>query len=83
MAHVRLANWHGDAAPGDVIEVPDDQVQGLRYDGRISEVVDESDVQSPAETEPVNVSTESESAPTAEQSEKLAEPRRRRGKSDE
>ncbi|WP_326806646.1 hypothetical protein OHB04_02320 [Streptomyces sp. NBC_01775] len=39
MARIRLATWHGGHAPGEVVEVPDDQVPGLRRDGRVAEVV--------------------------------------------
>lgn len=39
MARIRLATWHGAHAPGSVVEVPDDQVPGLRRDGRVAEVV--------------------------------------------
>lgn len=84
MAHVRLASWHGAHAPGEVIEVPDDQVQGLRYDGRISEVVGQQVAASAADTSEANDdAAESEPVLTEQQHERLgAAAKRRRGKSD-
>ncbi|GAA2629598.1 hypothetical protein [Streptomyces axinellae] len=39
MARIKLAAWHAGRAPGEVVEVPDGDVPGLRRDGRVGEVV--------------------------------------------
>ncbi|MEU2724075.1 hypothetical protein [Streptomyces smyrnaeus] len=39
MARIKLASWHAGRRPGDVVEVPDGEVPGLRRDGRVAEVV--------------------------------------------
>lgn len=77
MARIRLATWHGRHAPGEVIEVPDGQVPGLRRDGRVAEVVAD---------EPQAVADTPVDRPAAEPSPLVDEPveaplARRRGKS--
>lgn len=36
---VRLANWYKGSPPGAVVDVAADEVQGLRRDGRVAEVL--------------------------------------------
>ena len=83
MARVRLANWWGGHAPGEVVEVGDGEVAGLRRDGRIAEVLP---VGEPAPA----IAVSSPPEPPAEQIVSIEggaeEPRpkpRRRSKSDE
>ncbi|MFK8844678.1 hypothetical protein [Streptomyces sp. Ac-502] len=40
MPRITLAHWHGDAAPGDTIDVTDEELAGLARDGRIAAVHD-------------------------------------------
>ena len=39
MAWVRLSNWMGGHAPGEVVEVADGDVKGLIRDGRVADVL--------------------------------------------
>lgn len=50
MARVRLASWYDGHAPGETVEVPDDEVRPLRRDGRVSEVLAEAVPPPPAPT---------------------------------
>ncbi|MEU4967777.1 hypothetical protein [Streptomyces smyrnaeus] len=74
MARIKLAAWHAGRRPGDVVEVPDGEVPGLRRDGRVAEVVSD---------EPKAVADAPADGPAAERGEGLAEAAkpRRRGKS--
>jgi hypothetical protein len=40
MPRIRLAYWHGDHQPGDVIDVSDEDLAGLTRDGRVAEVIE-------------------------------------------
>lgn len=40
MPRIKLANWHGDHAPGDEIDVDDVELKALARDGRVAEVVE-------------------------------------------
>ncbi|MDX3455042.1 hypothetical protein PV396_24395 [Streptomyces sp. ME02-8801-2C] len=40
MPRVILAHWHAGRAPGDELDVTDEELADLRRDGRISEVLD-------------------------------------------
>ncbi|GAB2718105.1 hypothetical protein [Streptomyces bullii] len=40
MPRIKLANWYGDKAPGEEIDVGDVLLKALRRDGRVAEVVD-------------------------------------------
>jgi hypothetical protein len=81
---VRLANWHGRIAPGSVVEVPDDEVPGMRRDGRIAEVLPEEQhapaVAVPAPPVETPEPPLTEGLPAAEPEQGRA---RRRGKSSE
>lgn len=39
MPRIKLAFWHGDHKPGDELDVSDDELAGLRRDGRVAEVL--------------------------------------------
>ncbi|GHH58116.1 hypothetical protein [Streptomyces candidus] len=47
MPRIQLAYWHGDHAPGDEVNVSDDELAALTRDGRVAEVLQEP---APAET---------------------------------
>jgi hypothetical protein len=54
MPRIKLANWYGDKAPGDELDVDEVMLKRLRRDGLVAEVVE-----SPTEA--------SESAPMTQQ----------------
>lgn len=39
MPRIKLAFWHGDHNPGDELDVNDEELAGLRRDGRVAEVL--------------------------------------------
>lgn len=41
MPRVKLSFWLGELAPGDEIEVTDDELRVLQRDGRVAEVLEE------------------------------------------
>ena len=59
MPRIRLAYWHGPHAPGDEVDVTDEELKPLQRDGRVAAVLDEpaaapqpAPVEPPAEPEP-------------------------------
>jgi hypothetical protein len=40
MPRIKLANWYGEKAPGEELNVDDVQLKALRRDGMVAEVVD-------------------------------------------
>jgi hypothetical protein len=40
MARIRLAHWRDGKAPGEVVEVPDEELKALVRDGRVAEVIE-------------------------------------------
>jgi hypothetical protein len=80
MARIELAYWHDDKAPGDIIEVSDEDLKALMRDGRVARVLDdESTPEAPAEPSPVPAAPATEAAAA----DTPAAPRRRSGRSDE
>ena len=79
MARVRLANWFRGQAPGSVVDVAADEVQGLRRDGRVAEVLDDE----PAPATDASDSTVLTVDPRLEEGPPVAEsPKSRRRKGD-
>jgi hypothetical protein len=50
MPRIKLANWHGEHAPGAELDVDDVELKALRRDGRVAEVVEPA--AEPARPEP-------------------------------
>lgn len=48
MPRIKLAHWHGGHAPGEELNVTDDDLRALERDGRVAEVVKTE----PAQTAP-------------------------------
>ncbi|MEU0200931.1 MULTISPECIES: hypothetical protein [unclassified Streptomyces] len=42
MPRIKLANWYGDNAPGDELDVDDGMVKRLHRDGLVAEVIKQS-----------------------------------------
>jgi hypothetical protein len=42
MPRIQLAYWHGSHAPGDEVDVTDEELHALRRDGRVAAVVENS-----------------------------------------
>lgn len=65
MPRIRLAYWLGELAPGDEIDVTDEELKPLQRDGRVAEVLDEPTA--PTQPAPVQPAAEAEpEAPAAE-----------------
>jgi hypothetical protein len=72
MPRIRLAYWYKDHAPGDEVEVHDDEFRDLSRDGRVAEVLTEpepeagpapvAEAEAPAQPDPT-VDTAGEQAP--------------------
>jgi hypothetical protein len=45
MPRIKLANWYGDKAPGEELDVDDVMLKALRRDGMVAEVVEEQPAQ--------------------------------------
>lgn len=41
MPRIQLAYWHGEHAPGDEVDVTDDELHALRRDGRVAAVLED------------------------------------------
>ncbi|GGV91584.1 hypothetical protein [Streptomyces massasporeus] len=58
MPRIKLANWYGDKAPGEELDVDEVQLKALRRDGMVAEVVDapaaESADEASAQAQPEN-----------------------------
>lgn len=52
MPRIKLAHWHGDHAPGEEIDVTDEELAGLTRDGRVAGVVDSKEAKQPTEEQP-------------------------------
>jgi hypothetical protein len=39
MPRIKLANWYGDKAPGEELDIDDVQLKALRRDGMVAEIV--------------------------------------------
>jgi len=39
MPRIKLANWYGDQAPGDIVEVDDAALKAMRRDGLVADVL--------------------------------------------
>lgn len=42
MPRIKLAFWHGKHQPGDELDVTDDELAALRRDGRVAEVLEDT-----------------------------------------
>jgi hypothetical protein len=60
MPRIKLANWYGDRAPGDEIDVDEVALKALRRDGLVAEVLgyDNGGVVEPGRIEATNASGE-------------------------
>jgi hypothetical protein len=71
MPRIKLANWYGDRAPGEEIEVDAANLKGLQRDGMVAEVLGYEDggVLEPGPSVAANETSEPEAvepAPSAE-----------------
>ncbi|MEU9310863.1 hypothetical protein [Streptomyces sp. NPDC048256] len=71
MPRIKLANWYGDRAPGEEVDVGAAALKGLQRDGLVAEVLgyEGGGVPEPGATVAVNETSEPEPvepAPTAE-----------------
>jgi hypothetical protein len=67
MPRIKLANWHGDRAPGEEIEVDAANLKGLQRDGMVAEVLgyDNGGVLEPGATVATNDTGEPEAVEPA------------------
>jgi len=67
MPRIKLAFWHGDHVPGDVVDVTADELAALSRDGRVAEVLgyDNGGVLEAKAAESVNESDEPEAVEPA------------------
>lgn len=52
MHHITLAHWHAGRAPGEQLDVSDEELAQLKRDGRVAVVHDEQPAPDPAPAEP-------------------------------
>jgi hypothetical protein len=74
MPRIQLAYWHGEHAPGDEVNVSDDELAALTRDGRVAEVLQEA---APAET-PAPAAPAAPVEPSQEQPETAVDAGRKR-----
>lgn len=65
MPRIRLAFWHDGHAPGEEIDVADDDLPALRRDGRVAQVLD-TEEPTPAQQPPVQSETAAAPEPSPE-----------------
>jgi hypothetical protein len=63
MPRIKLANWYGEKAPGEELDVDEVRLKALRRDGMVAEVVDAPAVESADE---VGAQAQAEPAPVQE-----------------
>lgn len=78
MPRIKLAFWHGDHQPGDEVDVTDDELAGLRRDGRVAEVLT-SEPPAPADDKPAETTTDG-AQPAPEVSSSATEGRSRKSR---
>ena len=71
MPRITLAHWHAGRAPGEELDVSDEELAQLRRDGRVAAVHDEQPTPGPdpvpAEPEPEPEHQEGEAEPVPEE----------------
>ncbi|MBR8638589.1 hypothetical protein KEF29_03065 [Streptomyces tuirus] len=69
MPRIKLANWYGDKAPGEELDVDDTRLKAMHRDGMVAEVIgqEQGTGLQPAPPAAVNAESEPEQAEPAPQ----------------